>query len=274
MPFVHANGIQMEYEIAGSGEPLLLIAGLGYDRWMWHKMTPGLARHFRVITYDNRGVGGTDRPAGPYTADLLADDAAALLTALDIAHAAVMGHSMGGFVAQAFALKYPQRLTRLILSATNFGGPRHVPITPEALVVLMDVSGDPIQRLRRGIEISTAPGFAAAHPEIVAEWLAYRAAHPVNPAGYQAQLSVGMGLLSEAAAFERRLPQVQAATLILSGAADKVVPPANADLLAAQIPHSRVEILPNAGHFFPLETPAAANAIITAFLAPVGMRIK
>ncbi len=266
MPFIHANGIQIEYEIAGSGAPLLLIAGLGYDRWMWHKMVPGLAQQFRVITYDNRGVGGTDKPAGPYTAEMLADDAAALLTALDIDRAAVMGHSMGGFVAQAFALKYPQRLTRLILSATNFGGPRHVPITPEALAVLMDVSGDPLQRLRRGIVISTAPGFAAAHPEIIDEWLAYRAAHPIDPAGYQAQLAIGMGLLAEAAAFERRLPQVQAPTLILFGAADKVVPPANADLLAAQIPHSRVEILANAGHFFPLETPAAANAAITAFL--------
>lgn len=266
MPFVHANGIRMEYEIAGSGDPLLLIAGLGYDRWMWHKMAPGLAQQFRVITYDNRGVGGTDKPPGPYSADLLADDAAALLAALGIDRAAVMGHSMGGFVAQAFALKYPQRLTRLILSATNFGGPRHVPITPAALAVLMDMSGDPLERLRRGIVISTAPGFAAAHPELIDEWLAYRAAHPIDLAGYQAQLAIGMGLLAETAAFERRLPQVRATTLILFGAEDKVVPPANAGLLAAQIPHSRVEILPGAGHFFPLEMPAAANAVIAAFL--------
>ncbi|GAB4153126.1 MAG: alpha/beta hydrolase [Candidatus Promineifilaceae bacterium] len=266
MPFVQANGIRIGYEIVGSGAPLLLIAGLGYDRWMWHKMVPGLARHFRVITYDNRGVGETDKPAGPYTAELLADDAAALLTALGIERAAVMGHSMGGFVAQAFALQYPQRLTHLILSATNFGGPNHVPVTPEALAVLMDMSGDPMQRLRRGIEVSTAPGFAAAQPELLAEWLAYRAAHPLHLAGYQAQLAIGLRLATEAAAFEGRLPQVRTPTLILFGAADKVVPPANAGLLAAQIPDSRVEILAGAGHFFPLEMPAAANAAIIAFL--------
>lgn len=266
MPVCTANNIQIEYDDHGSGDPLLLIAGLGYDRWMWHKMVPGLAAHFRVITYDNRGVGGTDQPPGPYSAEMLADDAAALLTALGIERAAIMGHSMGGFVAQAFALKYPQRLTRLILSATNFGGPRHVPITPEAMAVLMDMSGDPLERLRRGIVVSTAPGFAEAHPDMLDEWLAYRAAHPIAPAGYQAQLGVGMGLLSEAAAFERRLPQVQAPTLILFGAADKVVPPANADLLAAQIPRGRVKILPNAGHFFPFEAPEAANAAIIVFL--------
>jgi 3-oxoadipate enol-lactonase len=266
MPTVIANGITIEYEITGSGPPLLLIAGLGYDRWMWHKMVPGLAQQFRVITFDNRGVGSSDKPAGPYTADLLADDTAALLTALAIEETAVLGHSMGGYVAQALALNHPQRVSHLILSATNFGGPNHIHITQEALVVLMDTRGDPLERLRQGIGVSTAPGFPERQPDLVEEWLAYRAAHPIDATGYNAQLAIGLALVSEKNSFEPRLPQITVPTLILFGEADKVVPPGNADLLAQKIADSRIVLLPQAGHFYPLETPAAAVTAVTDFL--------
>lgn len=266
MATVEVNGINVAYEVQGEGAPLVLVAGLGYDRWMWHKMVPPLAEHFRVITFDNRGVGGSDKPPGPYTAQLLADDLAGLLDALGVTETAVMGHSMGGFVAQAFALAYPQRLTKLILSATNFGGPRHIPVTQEALAVLMDTTSDPLVRLRNGILISCAPGFAERCPEVVEEWLAYRAAHPIDPAGYQAQMGIGLGLMSAEAAFEQRLAQVTAPTLLISGAHDKVVPPGNVVLLAQVIPHAQTVILEAAGHFFPFEVPEQAAAVVANFL--------
>lgn len=266
MPFASINGIQINYDVHGSGDALVLISGLGYDKWQWHMMVPGLAEHFTVITLDNRGAGDSDKPAGPYTASLLAADVAALLDALHMERAAVMGHSMGGFVAQAFALEHADRLTKLILSATNFGGPRHIPITAEAMAVLTDTKSDPIERLRRGIAISCAAGFADAHPDLVQMWIDYRVAHPIDPAGYQAQLAIGLGLLAEAACFEHKLSAITAPTLILFGAQDKVVPPGNAELLARQIPHSTIALLPDAGHFFPFETPDAANAVIVNFL--------
>lgn len=266
MPTLSANNVDLYYETHGAGEPLILISGLGYDHWQWRRMVPGLAEHFQVIVFDNRGVGLSAKPAGPYTAQLLADDTAALLEALGQASAHVVGHSMGGFIAQALALGHPQRVRKLILASTNFGGPRHVPITPEAMAVLTDTKSDPLERLRRGIGVSTAPGWADAHPEIVQAWLDYRAAHPLDPAGYQAQLAIGLGLLAEAACFEHKLANVQAPTLILAGAHDKVVPPGNADLLAARIPNSRVHVLPDAGHMFTLETPEAANRVISGFL--------
>lgn len=231
-------------------------------------MVPGLAEHLRVIVFDNRGVGRTDKPAGPYTAQLLAEDTAGLLRALGVGRAVVLGHSMGGFVAQALVLSRPELVSKLILASTNFGGPRHVPITEEAMAVLTDISGDPLERLRRGIVISTAPGFAEAHPELVREWLAYRARNPLDPAGYQAQMAVGLALLSEAASFEQKLKGVRVPTLILFGEHDRVVPPGNAELLAEAIPNSTVRILPDAGHFFPLEAPEAAVAAILEFLKP------
>ncbi len=266
MPKVHANGIDINYEIHGAGEPLILIAGLGYDLWMWHKMVPGLAEHFRVLVFDNRGAGGTGKPAGPYTAQMLAADTAELMEALDIQNAAVMGHSMGGFIAQELVLSRPDLVTKLILSATNFGGPRHVPVTQEALAVLTDTQSDPIERLRRGILISCAPSFSERHPEIVEEWLAYRLQNPILPAPYQAQMAIGLGLMAEEACFEHRLEDVQAPTLILFGEHDKVVPPANADLLAKEIADSQIQILPDAGHFFPFEVPDAANAAVVDFV--------
>jgi len=266
MPKTHTNGIDIYYEIHGSGQPLVLIAGLGYDLWMWHKMLPHLAAFFQVITLDNRGVGQSDKPAGPYTAAMLAADIAGLLETLGIDRAAVMGHSMGGFIAQQLVLDRPELVSRLVLSATNFGGPHHIPVTQEALAVLTDTQSDPIARLRRGIVISTAPGFAEAHPEIIEEWLAYRVEHPIDPAGYQAQMAIGLGLMAEAACFEHKLEAVQSPTLILFGQHDKVVPPGNADLLVREIPNHTVKILPNAGHFFPFEVPAEAARVIVEFL--------
>jgi len=263
MPRTNTNGIELYYEVHGSGAPLVLISGLGYPAWEWHKMLPYLAQHFKVITFDNRGVGQSDKPAGPYTAALLAADLAGLLDSLGIDKAIILGHSMGGFVAQAFALEYPERLSKLVLCSTNFGGPHHVPISAAAMSVLSDVSSDPLTRFKNGLVVSTAPGFAEKHPEIIRAWLEWRLANPVNVAGYQAQMAIGLGLLAEAASFEHKLPQISAPTLILFGTHDSVVPPANASLLAKQVVGSQIVIFPDAGHFFPLEIPeVAAQAVI------------
>ncbi|HSG15495.1 MAG TPA: alpha/beta fold hydrolase [Anaerolineae bacterium] len=266
MPFASVDDINIYYEIHGSGDPLVLINGLGYDLWMWHKMLPDLADHFQVIVFDNRGAGRSDKPTGPYNVQMLADDLTGLLAALDIKRAAVMGHSMGGFVAQALILSQPKLVDKLILSATNFGGPNHIPVTREALAVLMDMQADPIERLRRGIAISCAPGFAEANPEFAEAWVAHRVKNPLDPQGYQAQLAVGLSLSTVEASFEPRLKNVKAPTLILFGEHDKVVPPGNAELLARGISGSQTRILEDAGHFFPLEVPDAANRIIIDFL--------
>ena len=266
MPTLNVNNLHLAYEMHGSGEPLVLISGLGYDRWEWHKMAPGLAQHFTVILFDNRGVGETDKPAGPYTAHLLANDTAGLIQALGLEHAHVMGHSMGGFVAQALALNHPKLVGKLILASTSFGGPRSIPPTPEALAILTDVESDAVTRFKNGLSVSTAPGYADQHPAMIAAWLAWRVQHPIEPAAYQAQLAIGLSLASEQTCFEHKLKNVNARTLILFGEHDQIAPPGNAELLAREIPHSTIAILPDAGHHFPIETPEAANAALIKFL--------
>ena len=265
MPKVQSNGIELYYETQGAGQPLVLISGLGYSSWQWHRMVPFLAEHFQVIIFDNRGVGQSDKPAGPYTAQMLAADTVGLLDALNIEKAIVMGHSMGGFIAQALALDFPQRVKKLILCSTNFGGPHHVPVTAEAMKVLTDVTSDALTRFKNGLVVSTAPGWAEKNPAMVEEWIRWRVANPIEPVHYQAQLAIGLGLLPEAAAFENKLPNISVPTLILFGAHDKVVPPANADLLAKQITGSRIRIFPDAGHFFPIEIPEVASKAVVEF---------
>lgn len=265
MPGVRANGIELSYESYGAGKPLVLISGIGYTLWQWHRMVPYLVEHFQVITFDNRGVGQSEKPAGPYTAQMLAADTAGLLDALGIEKATVVGHSMGGFIAQALALDLPQKVEKLILCSTNFGGPRHIPVTPEAMKVLSDVSTDPLTRFKNGLAVSTAPGWAEQNPMIIEEWVKWRVANPIEPSAYQAQLAIGLGLLPETAAFEDKLHRLSIPTLILFGAQDKVVPPENASLLAEKIANSKVVIFPNAGHFFPLEIPEAASQAVIDF---------
>jgi pimeloyl-ACP methyl ester carboxylesterase len=266
MPKTKVNDIKIYYETTGSGEPLVLISGLGYPLWQWHKMVPALAEHFQVITFDNRGVGQTDKPAGPYTAQMLAADTAGLLDRLGLEKAVIMGHSMGGYIAQAMALDFPEKVSKLILCSTNFGGPRHVPVSPEAFAILTDTTLDPLTRFRMGLKVSTAPGWVDTNPDILKEWVEWRAANPMDPAAYQAQVAVGLSLISEEAAFENKLPNISAPTLILFGAQDKVVPPENAELLAKQIRGSQIAIIPDAGHFFPIEVPEAAAQIVIDFI--------
>ena len=265
MPKVQSNGIELYYETHGASQPLVLISGLGYSSWQWHRMVPFLAEHFQVIIFDNRGVGQSDKPAGPYTAQMLAADTVGLLDALGIDKATIMGHSMGGFIAQTLALDFPQRVEKLILCSTNFGGPHHVPVTAEAMKVLTDVTSDALTRFKNGLVVSTAPGWAEKNPAMVEEWIRWRIANPIEPVHYQAQLAIGLGLLPEAAAFENKLPNISVPTLILFGAHDKVVPPANADLLAKQITGSQIRIFPDAGHFFPIEIPEVASKAVVEF---------
>lgn len=258
---VTVGEIEMAYEVAGEGHPLLLISGVGYGGWFWHKVVPALAEHFQVVTFDNRGAGGTDKPDGPYTTQMMAADTAGLLDGLGIRKAYVLGHSLGGFIAQELALARPDLVEKLILASTTYGGPNVIPITPEALEVLTKRDGDPVELVQRGIQVACAPGFAERHPEIVQELLQYRLTNPVPPAQYQAQVMAGATHNAES-----RIGQIACPVLVLFGEHDKVVPPGNAELLARKLPNARVKILPNVGHVFPVEDPEATVQAILEFL--------
>jgi pimeloyl-ACP methyl ester carboxylesterase len=268
MPTVHVNGIDIYYEIHGSGEPLVMIAGLGYGIWVWHKMLPDLAENNQVIIFDNRGVGKTDDPPGPYTADMMADDTVELIKALGFDKTAILGHSMGGFIAQSLILAYPQIVNKLILASTDFGGPNHVHMPAETIAILTDTKMELVERSQWGIKISTSQGFYEANPEFVQEWIDYIISRPMTLEALQAQMAIGLGLYTVTVedSYELKLKQIEVPTLILSGDDDKLVPPGNVDLLAREIPNSQIEIITDCGHFFPFDKPDAAVEAINSFL--------
>jgi len=120
--YADSSGVRIAWEEHGSGEPLLLIHGLGYARWGWEPLVSLLARHFRVILFDNRGIGESDAPPGPYSARQMMGDAVAVLDAAGLASASVAGTSLGGMIAQELAAGVSDRVDRLILLSTTPGG--------------------------------------------------------------------------------------------------------------------------------------------------------
>src|ERR1700689_4465912 len=123
MPFINNHSAKIYWDEQGQGSPLLLIMGLGYPAALWHRTRPILSQHFRTIALDNRGVGSSDVPPGPYSIATMASDATAILDAAGVPSAHVFGVSMGGMIAQEFALQYPERVQSLILGCTAARGP-------------------------------------------------------------------------------------------------------------------------------------------------------
>lgn len=126
MPKIQVGDIQLNYQIYGEGEPLVLIPGFRTGLWLWFKQVETFARKYRTIVFDPRGIGESDPLSGPVSVRSLADDLAGLLTALALEHAHILGASFGGFVAQEFAIAYPQMTRSLTHCCTSFGGPRHL----------------------------------------------------------------------------------------------------------------------------------------------------
>src|SRR5512142_680598 len=144
MPTIQSNGINVAYEITGAGHPLLLIGGLGYGLWQWKYLVPELAPYYQVIAFDNRGADSSDKPDGPYTTKMMAEDAIGLLDGLGIKSAYVMGISLGGQIVQSLVLERPDLVEKLILAATHYGGSSAIPPRPEIVKMVMDRSGTPI----------------------------------------------------------------------------------------------------------------------------------
>jgi 3-oxoadipate enol-lactonase len=234
--------VKIEWERAGSGPPLLLIHGLGYARWGWEPVVAPLARTFDVISFDNRGVGGSDAPPGPYTVPEMVADAVQVLDEAGVARAHVAGTSLGGMVAQELALGWPERVDRLVLACTHPGGPKAFPM-PQRTVDLMAARAT----MREYVENALDPD---PRPELVERIVAHRerTAQPFEP--WSAQASAG-------ATFDAhgRLGSLAAPTLIQHGDGDVVVDPRNADLLEAAIPDARKSIYAGAGHLFMWQQP-------------------
>lgn len=257
------HGVRIAYEVRGAGDPVLLVHGLGYGRWGWEPVADPLAEELRVLLLDNRGIGASDVPPGPYTAAELAADALAVLEAAGIGRAHVVGTSLGGMVAQELALTFPERVDRLVLACTTPGGPLAYPMPQPTLRLLAEAPLlDPEVAVRRFVENALSPHTAESVPELVERIVRLRAENRFDPAGWQAQAAAGAGF----DAFDR-LGEIRARTLVLHGTDDLVVDWRNSELIAERIAGARLELFPGCGHLFFWEEPERFLELVKGFLA-------
>ena len=251
-------------EQSGSGPPLLLIAGLGYASWCWHELRAELGDAAATIAFDNRGTGRSDKPAGPYSMALLADDAAAVLDAVGLADAHVLGHSMGGYIALTLALRHPRKIRSLILVGTSPGGPDTAPVPQETLDTWkLAGSLPPAEYARRSMPHSFAPGWTRAHPEAFERILARRLEFPTPAANWLAQYNACVEHVGRGA----DVGAIHAPATVIHGEQDRVVPHHNGKLLAQRLPGAKFVSLKDAGHLPMLEDPPGFAALVRAHLA-------
>lgn len=243
--------------------------GLGYDRRGWGPLPDLLAAEFRVLLVDNRGVGESDVPPGPYTVRQMAFDAVAVLDAADVERAHVLGVSLGGYIAQELALSHAGRVARLVLCSTSPAGPNQHPM-PAAGVEAFGrfPTMEREAGLRLMVENSLGARAVRQRPELVEEVYAYRLACAPPIDAWQAQLAAALAFDSY-----DRLPAISAPTLILHGSADTVIDARNGALLAERIPDARLHLVAERGHLLVWEEPELVAPVIREFLAgPRGHR--
>lgn len=254
MPHLRLDDCSLHYAERGAGPPLLLLMGLGGSHRSWGEpFLRAVERRFTLYALDHRGTGSSTRGTGSYTIARLADDTAEALAALGIGRAHVLGLSMGGMVAQELALRHPSRVAGLVLASTTCGGVHAVWPSDEGRRRFADGlrSGDTLWPL------VVAEEFAAANRPFLARIAFDTLTAGTTPSVFAEQARAIAGFSTWA-----RLPQIAAPTLVLTGDRDRLIPPANARILADRIRGSEGAIVRAAGHCFVWEAPErAANAI-------------
>jgi pimeloyl-ACP methyl ester carboxylesterase len=262
MKRIDLGDVWLNVEECGAGRPLLLVHGFPLDHTMWNAQIETLSGKFRVIAPDLRGFGHSDPVAGVLTMDLLAEDLARLLDAMQVDEpVAFCGLSMGGYVGWRFVVTYGERLWRLIQCDT-----RAAADSADAAKQRLETA-DRVRREGSALVAQTmkerlfATATLEAEPDLVAAMESVMLATP--PETLAAALR-GMAERSDSTAL---LPQINVPTLVVCGQHDRISPVEEMRQMAQAIPHSRFVEIPGAGHMAPLEAPAAVNAAVLDFLA-------
>ena len=262
MPFVQTGDLRMHYRRAGEGPRVLFISGTGGDlRTPNGVFESPLGSGFDLLAYDQRGLGQTGKPPGPYTMADYADDAAALLTAIGWTSARVMGVSFGGMVAQELALRHPQLVERLVLACTSAGG------AGGASYPLHEMADLPLQdRFHRQLSISDVrqtPDWQSAHADRVARmWQYAQAAAELGRDDPDKARSAALQLEARAAHDTwSRLPGLTLPVLLCAGRYDGIAPLANMQALKERIPGAELKVY-EGGHLFLLQDRNAYRDIV------------
>ncbi len=272
--FADVNGIKICYEIKGEGEPILLVHGFGSKKETWIAQFKPFSEHFKIIRFDNRGAGKSDRPKGVYTMEVFADDIAGLLDYLEIDKVHIIGWSLGGMIVQNFVIKYPDRVKKMVLINTNYGQPDESGAEVYKNMRLVDLKlrkEDPKksfwQSARGGFYIKFRKQMEAEPSKkwyglwSVEDLIENRMTDPptVEDIGVQAEAANTHHTLE-------RLHEIQNESLLITSTHDRVMPMAVMKEMHERIPNSTLKIIDKAGHDSPLSRAPEVNSIIIEFL--------
>jgi aminoacrylate hydrolase len=263
---VSIGDAELFVEEAGAGEPLLLVAGLGGSGKFWHHQVAAFAERFRVVLHDHRGVGRSSPARVVANASSMADDLLRLMDALGIERAHLLGHSTGGAIGQHIALRAPQRLASLVLSA-SWAGP--TPLFVQTFVTRRDIL------INSGALNYLMVGTLLATP---AEWLGsrFRSAQDY----FRDRLAEFPGLETELARLNavmthdlrHRVAEIRTPTFVIGARDDQLTPPSLSEELATLIPGARLSLLDSGGHFCPVTRTAEYNSRVLDFFDSLQMR--
>lgn len=259
MPKVKVGDINIYYEIHGEGEPLVMICGAGTSVELIYAFIPVYSPEYKLVLFDNRGAGQTDAPDVPYTTEMMANDLAGLLDTIGIGSAHIMGMSMGGMIAQEFALRHPRMVKSLILECTYCGGPGSSIITnPEMVQRMADLP--PEEGTKEIIRLCITQKFIDENPGLLEQIVEQMMKHPASPQGQMGQSEAVMSHNTY-----ERLPEIKAPVLVIHGDSDQVIPVENAKILASRIPGAELAIFPDTGHML-LEAGGEMTKVTLDFL--------
>lgn len=269
MDRIKANGIDIAYELVGEGEPVVMINGLGADHSAWGNQAPDYTAHFRCLFYDNRGIGLSEKPEGPYTTRMLADDAAALMAAVGIEQAHIVGASMGGAIAQEVAINCPERVRSLSIHCS---WARCDEWTRRTFEIMRDMAArlgpqypDYMRDVQRYISLICFTQDDFNHRTTIITDAENLAAENPNPQPWEAFVAQADACLTHDAL--ERLSRIEAPTLVTVGAEDIFTPLRLSRQICERIPGAQLEVFEGCGHVMFYEKPAEWNAKTLAFLA-------
>ena len=258
---VQVGDIKMGYRIYGNGYPLVMIMGYGGTMKLWE---PGLIRalssYFKLIVFDNRGMGNTEAGQRPFTIEQFADDTAGLMDALGIRQAHVLGWSMGALIAEEVVLRHPGKVNKLVLYAAHCNAGLFPP-SPEVIQKLTDVSGTPEEQGMRFISLLFPPDWLRSHGGRIKE-IFYRPMGNI-PTETMAKQSMAIGAWKGCC---DRLGETHSPTLVFTGADDVLVPSQNARYLASIIPNAQLVLYENGGHGLMFQYPDKFSEKVIDFL--------
>jgi 3-oxoadipate enol-lactonase len=260
------DGVRIAWEERGPSDdpvPVVLVHGLGYARWGWEPVVDRLAATRRVVLIDNRGIGASDVPEGPYTAAQMAGDVLAVVDDLGVDRVQLVGVSLGGMVVQHAALARPAQVDRVVLVSTTPGGEVARPIPPATLALIGRMpSMDPVEALHAAVDNALGDVGGDARDALVDRIVHHRTSAPQDPAGWQAQAHAGT-----THALGEGVAAIDCPVLVLHGDRDAVVDVGNAEVLGRLLPDAEVHVVPGGGHLWFWEQPDVLVDRVTAFLA-------